>query len=269
MCRHTPLFSEQPIDTHSCRNDEGAFKNFEINGARSDRLNRVLKQIVAQVRPEDIERWATKHNISPMFSKLWEKNLIGGSDDHSSLNIARIFTEIKKTDSLEAVLIGVSEGRACVVGRFSTPQSMAHNLYGIAYQFYRNKFGLSHFAGKDVLLHFLDHLLVNDVEEDTGLLSKLCFLWHYRKPSVRKPVDSENLIGLLSNETRKLISDTPWIKEVTRNGNSHFGNLEKKWYDFVNQVSNRILIYFADHLINHLSGANVFNIFHTIGSALW
>jgi glycosyltransferase involved in cell wall biosynthesis len=39
------------------------------------------------------------------------------------------------------------------------------------------------------------------------------------------------------------------------------------WFDFVNQVSNQALINFANHAMNHLLGGNVFNIFHTLGSA--
>jgi hypothetical protein len=35
----------------------------------------------------------------------------------------------------------------------------------------------------------------------------------------------------------------------------------------VNQVSNQALINFANHAMNHLVGGNVFNIFHTLGSA--
>jgi glycosyltransferase involved in cell wall biosynthesis len=42
---------------------------------------------------------------------------------------------------------------------------------------------------------------------------------------------------------------------------------EKEWFDFVNQLSNSVLLHFADHLMDNISGANVFNVFHTIGSA--
>ena len=50
--------------------------------------------------------------------------------------------------------------KAEVVGVPSTPLTLAHNLYGIAYQFYRNKFKLERHAGKDVLLRFLDQSLI-------------------------------------------------------------------------------------------------------------
>ena len=42
---------------------------------------------------------------------------------------------------------------------------------------------------------------------------------------------------------------------------------ERKWFDFVNRISSRVLNGFANHLLGHLSGANVFSIFHVIGSA--
>jgi len=43
--------------------------------------------------------------------------------------------------------------------------------------------------------------------------------------------------------------------------------MDLRWFRFVNKVSNKALYHFANHLLEHLSGVNVFNLFHTIGSA--
>ncbi len=77
------------------------FKNFELNGARDESQNRILKSILAGLRPRDIERLSDKHGIEPVFSEPWQKNLTGGSDDHSSLNIACKYTEVSAARTLE------------------------------------------------------------------------------------------------------------------------------------------------------------------------
>jgi len=43
-------------------------------------------------------------------------------------------------------------------------------------------------------------------------------------------------------------------------------NREKLWFDFVNQLSNKVLSHTGDLLLGQASGANLFNIFQTIGS---
>ncbi|MCP4688996.1 MAG: hypothetical protein GY859_13160 [Desulfobacterales bacterium] len=41
---------------------------------------------------------------------------------------------------------------------------------------------------------------------------------------------------------------------------------EKKWFEFVNRASNRVILHFGNHLMDNLAGVDVFNIFHTIFS---
>ena len=69
------------------------FENFELNGARNSRENQVLKTILNTLSPEDISQAADKHNLQPLMANAHRKRLFGGSDDHSSLNIARTYTE--------------------------------------------------------------------------------------------------------------------------------------------------------------------------------
>jgi glycosyltransferase involved in cell wall biosynthesis len=42
---------------------------------------------------------------------------------------------------------------------------------------------------------------------------------------------------------------------------------EDQWFQFVNSVVNKVMSHTANHFIDHLLGANVFNIFHTLGSS--
>lgn len=80
------------------------FRHFELNGARHDAQNRHLRSILSHLTPEDIERLSNKHGFAPPFDHPWRKFLTGGSDDHSSLTIARQYTEIEGVDSLVSFL---------------------------------------------------------------------------------------------------------------------------------------------------------------------
>jgi glycosyltransferase involved in cell wall biosynthesis len=244
------------------------FKNFEMNGARNDATNDILRTIIENLTPAHIERLANEHDLCPKMNKPWQKNITGGSDDHSSLNIARTYTEIPGANSLLSALKIISEGRARIIRNPSSPLTFAHNLYGIAYQYYRNKFDLERYAGNDTLLDFIDYCLQPEpAKNNRKFMSKLYCLWHYRKrPRLQSQVP-ESLAALIRRESGRLLYDHPELMEVASSGTMDNGELEKKWFDFVNKTSNRMTLNLARNLMNHLSGANVFNIFQTIGEA--
>jgi glycosyltransferase involved in cell wall biosynthesis/predicted metal-dependent phosphoesterase TrpH len=243
------------------------FKNFELNGTRDGQINNCLKQILPKLRPEDIYRLSEKHKISPKYPDPGEKHVIGGSDDHGSLNIARTYTEIEGVYDLTSAIKAIECGNSNVVSSCSTPMTMAHNLYGIAYQFYRKKFNMKKYVGKDILLQFLDRSLQTGRVEERGFLTKLYFILQYKRQRKATSNFPETLLGLLKKETHKLIYDNPRLTRIAGGEQTNLQISEKEWFDFVNQLSNSILLHFADHLMDNLSGANVFNVFHTIGSA--
>jgi hypothetical protein len=74
-------------------------------------------------------------------------------------------------------------------------------------------------------------------------------------------------VDLLKRESNRLIEEEPFLFELPRKGDRIAQRLEHRWFHFINKMSNRILLGFANHLIDHFSGANLFSIFHTIGSA--
>jgi glycosyltransferase involved in cell wall biosynthesis len=243
------------------------FKNFELNGTRDGQINQCLKQVLFNLKPEDLYGLAEKHKISPTDPEPWKKNIIGGSDDHGSLNIARTHTRIPGARDLTSALKRIQRGDSNVVSCASTPKTMAHNLYGIAYQFYRRKFNMEKYIGKDLLLGFLDQSLRVAGREEKGFINKLYCLWHYKKQLKGKSDFPETLLGLLRKETHKLIHNNPRLMRIAEGENINSDVPEKEWFDFVNQLSNSVLLHFAGHLMDNVSGANVFNVFHTIGSA--
>jgi glycosyltransferase involved in cell wall biosynthesis len=242
------------------------FQHFELNGARNQRENDCLRNVLSGLDNASINRLANQHDRQPLYPQAWKKCLWGGSDDHSSLNIARTYTCIRDVDGAEDLCGDRGRFSTKVVSQDATPLTMAHNLYGIAYQFYRSKFRLDKYANKDVLMRFLDQNLRVDVNHQPGLLAKLYLLWQYRKDRNSKAPISDSLLQLLRHETRKVINEDASLFTPSDDPQDRMVR-EKKWFDFVDRVSQRVMLHFGDHLLDHLSGANLFNIFATIGSA--
>jgi glycosyltransferase involved in cell wall biosynthesis len=243
------------------------FKNFEQNGARGEYQNMVLQEVLSTLTSESLDLLAAKHEL-PLDAPLpWIKNLTGGSDDHSSLTIACGHTEVAGAKSREHFFEAVDNGAARVVGAGSTPLRLARNLYGIAYQYYQCKFGLEKYLDRDVMFKFLDRFLRVEQDREPRIRAKLNSLWQHHARRRTIPSGTGNLLEMLRDEIHRLIWDDPQVSEIFKNGNGHKDDLDRQWFDFVVKVSNRVLFHFSDHMIESLSGAHFFNLFHSIGSA--
>jgi glycosyltransferase involved in cell wall biosynthesis len=242
------------------------FNNFELNGSRSGHQNEFLKQILGSLTPRIIEELQAKYQIQPYGSKPWEKNLIGGSDDHSGLNITRTHTQVKDADNIESFLQGIGKGQTEVISDPALPQTMAHNLYGIAFQYFKSKYDLKRYINKDLMVTFLDRALDNRSEVKHHLISKFYYFMQQRLQKRKNVKSSESLVGLLKKETKALITQSPEFMEVINRRPASSHEMERIWYDFANQTANRILFHYTEKLAGHISGANIFKIFQTIGS---
>ncbi len=241
------------------------FANIELNGARDDYQNYCIRKITDKLTPGIIENLANKHGIEPAFPEPWFKRLTGGSDDHSSLNISRQYTEVREAKTREEFFQGIDAGKASVIGKGSTPQVLSHNLYGIAYQYYKRKLNLESQVGKDPVLRFLDSCLQANSDTEDKLVPRLIHSWRDRK--VQKQEKGGQIQDIIRFEAHKLLKDNPKLRDFPQKGNSKIENRAGRWFDFVNHVSNRVLVHFWDTLVNNASGADFFNIFHSLGSA--
>lgn len=244
------------------------FKNFEMNGARDSHSNEMLRFILSSLTPGDLEELSDKHGIAPGFDEPWKKNLTAGSDDHSSLNIARSYTEVPGAKDIESFFSGLYSQKAKTYGRASTPQTLAYTLYSIAYKFYKSKFRVDRLVHKDIFLTLLDRFLAPGEEEERGMISRLhSFYSQLRRPRSGNGKPPKNIQAALRAEAHKIIWDDPKLMEVVRNGHGGSTYNEEPWFRFVDKVSSKVLFNFGSHILDHVSRGNVFNIFQSIGSA--
>ena len=215
------------------------FRNFEINGARDAWQNDCLRDIIPSLDADAIWRLAEKHNIDPGYPQPWRKNLIGGSDDHSALTIAATYTRVEGATDLAQFLDGLENGAATAHGASSTPRTMARNLYSIAYQYYKHRFGIDRFLDKDVTLKVVDRFLEPGVHGSVGLAFRLRTRILRGLPR-RRPRANTPLRDRIRLETESLIRSDPTLMHFAQVGVLNGESLENGWFSFVNRATNQV-----------------------------
>ncbi|WP_045210633.1 glycosyltransferase [Desulfonatronovibrio magnus] len=242
------------------------FKIFEINGARDASLNTGLEYILNHLCPKDFEYLENKHGFKAKSVRPWEKGFIGGSDDHSSLNIGRMFTEVPGAHIKDTFLEGINNGHAKAMGTASTPKTLAHNLYAIGYQFCKKKFNLEKYIGRDSFLQFMDKSLHPwQIRPRSMINSFITFLNSKRK--FRPGHGNRELHQLLSHETEHLIRTDPEIKKMVRSSVNPHEHMGAKWFRFASKASNKVLSHSAEQLLRQASSSGFMSAFQTLGSA--
>ncbi|MDD3471147.1 MAG: glycosyltransferase [Syntrophaceae bacterium] len=241
------------------------FKNFEQNGARESIQNQRLRIIVNSLNWEKMHEWASHHGLEKFVTNDLAKNFTGGSDDHSSLTIARCYTRVDGAVFKNDFFHGLTIGRAKVFGQSSKPETLAQNIYSIGYQFYGRKFGLSKYVKHEPLFRFLDKFLLERIEREPRILERFNLYWRSRFGG-GDHTENGKVIQLLRQEAHRLMKDDPClfqnISSVTKNPQEP----EAKWFKFLNSVSNKLLKNLATHIIDSIASADLFNIFQSLGS---
>jgi glycosyltransferase involved in cell wall biosynthesis len=149
---------------------------------------------------------------------------------------------------------------------------MAHNLYSIAYQFYKHKLKIDRYVSKDVFLKFVDRFLEPGPHADAGMILRLQAALGNRKILRRRREEPPTVQEIVRAEAERIILGDPRLVEFSRSGQfGQFGPAgetpERNWFAFATKATNRVSALFADRLLGHVAGANVFDIFGSIGSA--
>jgi glycosyltransferase involved in cell wall biosynthesis len=230
------------------------FKNFELNGGRDERLNQWLQAICAELTSDKLDELSEKYQIIPAFPSPWVKNHTGGSDDHSSLHIARKYTRVHGALGLEDFLEKLNQGAASVRGRASTPLTLGYNIYSIAYQFYKEKYHLSPQAGSNTLASFFDKILQSEVESKNHY-PKYQLYYNRIRNSLRSVSRDESFINLVKKETSHFFSQAALPAD------------DDEWFTMVNQLARNLLTQFHRKLRKALLGANFIDLLNSATSS--
>ncbi len=74
------------------------FKGFEgLNGAHDARASTVLRAVLNNLTPRQIDELANRHDLDPRDHEPWRKHLTAGSDDHCGLYVATAWSSVRPT----------------------------------------------------------------------------------------------------------------------------------------------------------------------------
>ncbi len=241
------------------------FKNWELNGDMNPVMNDAVSTLVKHLDKDDIERLANKHNITPQFERPWEKNFTSGSDDHSGLGLATSYTEVARAQDVDSFFEGIDEGQTRIRCGTATPNAFSRRIYSIAYQFYKTRFNLDAYVDKDVFLNFLERTLTTPQETSPGAPNWFHVL-RTRRRAARDMGDENSIFQIARHEAERLILNDPKLMTIVRGGQNAPDTLDWQWYDFVTQVSGRVLHHMEKHFFERVLKGRFFDIFHTLGA---
>ncbi|MBU0994157.1 MAG: glycosyltransferase [Proteobacteria bacterium] len=240
------------------------FNNFELNGTRDSFQNTILMNILNQLSEKDIDTLANKHNIEPFGPLPWQKNLTGGSDDHSGFHIARTYTVVEEARNVKDFLSAIDQHKSRACGEPYHPRMMAHTLYAIAYQFYNKKFKLNRFKKKDPFLSFIDHVLNTPANQKRPLPP-----FNQKRKGRDWETEfneSRNLSTFCLQTAREVLNRFPEFKQII---NGETITTEEKislCYNFVDQTSDEILARLCNTMMEKFCRGNLFDVFQMIGA---
>jgi glycosyltransferase involved in cell wall biosynthesis len=241
------------------------FDLFEANGCRDALQNTVLERILADLDQATLDSLANRHNLAPAGPTPWKKGMIGGSDDHSGLNIASMRT-LARGENVTDFLASVRDGAARPAGTPATGHALARNLYSIAYQYYQNRSGLGQATSRMPCMQFAERMLGNPAVRAAGLWARLHSAIGKRKSSAYLRLsDADGIKTLLLREATRIIEADPGFSALARGEGGM--DMDREWFRFVGQASDKLFATFLDRLLTSAVGANIFDVFSSIGTA--
>ena len=235
------------------------FTTFEVkNGCRAARFNDFTRQLVASLTPQTMERLSEKHGLSPWGDSPHLKGMVGGSDDHGSLFIARAHTTAPGADSVEKFLAAVLAGNTDAAGEDGGALTMAHSLYGIAHSFYKERIGSRSRSSTPFVSALLDRFF--NLGSDRGsLIDKLRLFIRKNLPESTGAQDM-NFERILDSEARQLLTDPSFIAGIREL------DLNRKIFAVTSRLTNRVLLRYCNRLMSLPLNAGFFDYLNTAGT---
>jgi len=243
------------------------FNVWELNGGRDPLQNQTIRALFEFLTPNIIEDLADRHGLRPFGDTPWKKTTVGGSDDHSGLQVARSHTCVECEGEPRDFLAAVGTSLNQAAGLASGPKVLAHNLYSIAFQFYKTRFGLDRYLNGGVLLRFLEQVLTTESGEAPSVRERLRALFGYPRTRRILKLRPDNLQEMLQEQARRIILESPSMAHLVHDKSHRFAQKEDIWFSFVDRLSAKIIKHSADRALEKLASGNFLDLFSAIGSA--
>ncbi|MCC7517648.1 MAG: glycosyltransferase [Verrucomicrobiae bacterium] len=230
------------------------FRHFEgLNGSREALLSSLAVDVLRTLTPETIAQLADRHGIAPAVPEPHVKFFTGGSDDHSSVFIARAWTETPAADSPAVFLEHVRNGRCGFGGRAGSPLTLSHGIYNIAYLYYSDKLKRGSRGGNELMVKVFENFVTGQDPTRFSLGERLRYvarkMGRRRRNAREKELSlSAQLSGLFREDAfrRALAGDLSEREEV-----------EVRSFRIASRIVNRLSYTFLRRVIEKAAEGNV------------
>lgn len=235
------------------------FSHFEVkNGCRARRFNEFTSELIASLTPQRMMQLADKHDLQPYGEFPYAKGIVGGSDDHGSLFVARAYTEADDCPSVGEFIAKVADCSSRAAGEDGGPLTMAHSLYGIGFNFYKERFGDRRRSSTPFVSALLDRFF-NLGPERSSLVGKLRLFLLKNLPEPVLARDS-SFEKVLDGEARQLLNDGAFLDDI------RVMDQNRKIFAVTSRLANRILYIYTSRLMSLPLNAGFFDYLNTAGT---
>ncbi|BCS53370.1 glycosyltransferase [Geobacter sp. SVR] len=235
------------------------FTTFEVkNGCRARRFNVFTKRLLSSLTEQTIARLADKYDLLPYGALPWSKGIVGGSDDHGGLFIARAHTTAYDTPTVEAFIEAVRNGDSWADGEDGGPLTMAHSLYGIAHSFYRERFGERRRTSTPFVTALLERFFNVGSERSSFIEKFRLFVLKNLPPS--RDYSGKSFEEVLDREARLLLNDSAFMAGI-RDADSN-----RKIFAVTSRLANRLIFHYTRRLMDLPLNAGFFEYLNTLGT---
>ena len=235
------------------------FTTFEIkNGCRAHRFNGFAKRLVSSLNESVITRLADKHNLRPYGATPWTKGIVGGSDDHGGLFIARAHTTVYDAATVDDFITAIRNGDSWADGEDGGPLTMAHSLYGIAHSFYRERLGQRRRGATPFVSALLDRFF--NIGADRGSFIDKIRLFILKNMPASDNHSGKSFEEILDSEARLLLNDSQFLSDI-----SH-ADSNSKIFAVTSRLANRLIFHYTKRLVTLPLTAGFFDYLNTVGT---
>jgi glycosyltransferase involved in cell wall biosynthesis len=230
------------------------FKHFEgLNGSRDILLSNLAVDILQHLSPEVVSHLADRHNMRPQVEDPHVKFFTGGSDDHSSVFIARAFTTVPQVASYREFLNNIRIGKCGFVGKPGSALTLSHSLYNIAYLYYADKLKRGSKSGHELMVKIFENFVAGQDPTKFSFGDRIRHVAR-KATSKRKTIAEKDLS--LSAHFSKLFREDAFKNQVAEEIAQN-EDVEVRSFKIASRIFNELSYTFIQKLIKNFSEGNI------------